>query len=32
MRDVGVDVQNQLLDFLRAQTQGSHAALNVQVS
>ena len=32
MRDLGVDVRNPLLDFLGPQTQGSHAALKIQVS
>ena len=32
MRDLGVDVLNLLLDSLGPQTQGSHAALKIQVS
>ena len=32
MRDLRVDVQIPLLDFLRPQTQGRHAALKIQVS
>ena len=32
MRDLGVEVQNPLLDFLGPQAQGSHAALKIQVS
>ena len=32
MRDLAVDVRNPLLDLLGPQTQGSHAALKIQVS